>query len=107
MSTLCNACGINYRRARKYETGLDLDKLSKEVGPNRPSILKSIKRVRKCKRPTAKVLQVPRETGTHRGHNSDWMNKVLCIDTVRETAPAIAVATPRRVWPSIANLLCE
>lgn len=100
MSTLCNACGINYRRARKYEVGLDLDKLSREVGPNRPSILKSIKRVRKCKR------QVPkRDTEPQRTRNSDWMNKVLCFDSAREITPAIS--QPRRVWPSIANLLCE
>lgn len=50
MSTLCNACGINYRRAlakRPAGSRLDLDRLAGAVsGPARPSIQKALKRMR-------------------------------------------------------------
>lgn len=49
MGTLCNACGINYRRAlSKSGSGkVDLDLLARDMGPSRPSIQKAIKRQRK------------------------------------------------------------
>lgn len=48
MATLCNACGINYRRARLKAKGrLDLDRLARAMGSKRPSIQKSLKRQRK------------------------------------------------------------
>lgn len=51
MGTLCNACGINYRRAlTKTATGkLNLDSLAQSAGhpTARPSIQKALKRVRK------------------------------------------------------------
>ena len=53
MSTLCNACGINYRRAlAKYTDGtLDLDRLAQEMGHTRLSIQKALKRQRKLSAP--------------------------------------------------------
>ena len=51
MGTLCNACGINYRRALHKSRGtLDLDQLARAMGPSRPSIQKSLKRLRRTKR---------------------------------------------------------
>lgn len=48
MATLCNACGINYRRARSKANGrLDLDGLARSMGTKRLSIQKSLKRQRK------------------------------------------------------------
>ncbi len=54
MGTLCNACGINYRRALHKSRGtLDLDQLARAMGPSRPSIQKSLKRLRRTKRAAA------------------------------------------------------
>lgn len=49
MGTLCNACGINYRRALAKSQGgvLDLDRLSEQMGHTRLSIQKALKRQRK------------------------------------------------------------
>lgn len=49
MGTLCNACGINYRRAlsKAPEGQLDLDSLAVEMGHTRLSIQKALKRQRK------------------------------------------------------------
>ncbi len=54
METLCNACGINYRRALvKSTTGrLNLDSLARAMGPSRPSIQKALKRQRRQANPT-------------------------------------------------------
>ncbi len=51
MSLLCNACGINYRRALSKSKGnVNLDDLARAMGPItapcRPSIHKSLKRQR-------------------------------------------------------------
>ena len=59
MGTLCNACGINYRRALHKSRGtLDLDQLARAMGPSRPSIQKSLKRLRRTKRASASSLCV-------------------------------------------------
>lgn len=49
MGTLCNACGINYRRALAKSPGgvLNLDRLSEQMGHTRLSIQKALKRQRK------------------------------------------------------------
>lgn len=49
MGTLCNACGINYRRAlAKSPSGtLNLDRLAEQMGHTRLSIQKALKRQRK------------------------------------------------------------
>lgn len=46
MATLCNACGISYRRAlAKTSNGyLNLDQLAQQTGPGRRSIQKALKR---------------------------------------------------------------
>lgn len=67
MGTLCNACGINYRRALvKSAAGrLNLDLLARDMGPSRPSIQKAIKRQKKLMRPpspTKRSRTVPRQS---------------------------------------------
>lgn len=49
MGILCNACGINYRRAVAGSggVGIDLPRLAEAMGPVRPSIQKALKRVRR------------------------------------------------------------
>lgn len=49
MGTLCNACGINYRRALAKSQGetLNLDRLAEQMGHTRLSIQKALKRQRK------------------------------------------------------------
>lgn len=49
MATLCNACGINYRRAlgKTTQDQLDLDLLAQQTGRGRLSIQKALKRIRK------------------------------------------------------------
>lgn len=51
MAVLCNACGINYRRAlSKTESGgLNLDRLAHQAGKDRLSIQKALKRQRKLR----------------------------------------------------------
>lgn len=48
MRVLCNACGINFRRASakrsKIDGPIDLDALARAMGPARPSIQKALKR---------------------------------------------------------------
>lgn len=50
MRVLCNACGINFRRAAAKrspcEGPIDLDVLARAMGPARPSIQKALKRAR-------------------------------------------------------------
>lgn len=59
MSTLCNACGINYRRALHKSCGkLDLDQLARAMGPSRPSIQKSIKRLRRTKKTITSAMRI-------------------------------------------------
>lgn len=97
MGTLCNACGINYRRALKMYPDLDLDKLSQQVAattvtPNekpRASIQKSIKRQRKkgvnTALPTAKKkkkqqIQSNRNSNNSNNDKSNWLSVILCLD---------------------------
>eukprot|EP00177_Eucheuma_denticulatum_P000611 GFKZ01001099.1.p1 GENE.GFKZ01001099.1~~GFKZ01001099.1.p1 ORF type:complete len:403 (+),score=55.74 GFKZ01001099.1:91-1209(+) len=53
MGTLCNACGINYRRAlAKSPAGsLNLDRLAEQMGHTRLSIQKALKKQRKLSAP--------------------------------------------------------
>lgn len=53
MGTLCNACGINYRRALAKSPGgtLNLDRLAEQMGHTRLSIQKALKRQRKLSAP--------------------------------------------------------
>lgn len=52
MATLCNACGINYRRAlsKTSSDSLNLDLLAQQTGSARLSIQKALKRQRKLNR---------------------------------------------------------
>lgn len=53
MGTLCNACGINYRRAlaKSQDGTLNLDRLAAEMGNARLSIQKALKRQKKLAAP--------------------------------------------------------
>lgn len=72
MSTLCNACGINYRRALSKTSGLlDLDALARSMGPSRPSIQKSLKRLRRSAYSSHSSKRTPNNNGHGHGlgHN--------------------------------------
>jgi len=65
MMTLCNACGINYRRAVKNEGKfIDLDQLSRDTSCLKLSIQKSIKRQRNLKRAYLDVVRTPKFVAT-------------------------------------------
>lgn len=53
MRVLCNACGINFRRATakrsQGEGPIDLDALARAMGPARPSIQKALKRAKRSR----------------------------------------------------------
>lgn len=46
MRTLCNECGINYRRVKESKGEIDLEFLSQKTKPFRGSITKAVKFLR-------------------------------------------------------------
>lgn len=65
MGTLCNACGINYRRAltKSPDGTLDLDRLAQQMGHTRLSIQKALKRQRKLSAPPNHQFKRSRTNG--------------------------------------------
>ncbi|CAN8076999.1 unnamed protein product [Agarophyton chilense] len=100
MGTLCNACGINYRRAlqKAPDTMLDLDQLAQQQG-TRLSIQKALKRQRKLSPTLSPALSPaltqfkPNRTAERR-HSS--LNMLLSSDTSSPTwhAPPAPVSVP-------------
>lgn len=78
MSLLCNACGINYRRALSKSKGtVNLDDLARAMGPItapcRPSIHKSLKRQRAAASAAAEAAAAaaaPTQSTTQGGSSS-------------------------------------
>lgn len=114
MRVLCNACGINFRRAtakRAVEEGpIDLDALAREMGPARPTIQKALKRsmrsrLDRAKRGMEKATSMSRDPRSVIGltNVSSLSGRVVkrrtagpCSQVVEEPAP---------VLPSIQTLL--
>lgn len=115
MRVLCNACGINFRRAtakRAVEEGpIDLDALAREMGPARPTIQKALKRATRSRLDRAKQGMRENATSMYRDPRSvigltnvsSLSGRVVkrrtvgpCSQVVKESAPAL---------PSIQTLL--
>ena len=102
MRTLCNACGLNYAREVKSHGELDLDKLKHLIGQRSLSINKSIKMLKSERIPT-NILTISgshssRRTEDYSRPNPMSISEILCSDPD---------PSPKRVVPSVQNLLCE
>lgn len=86
MGTLCNACGINYRRAlQKAPNGmLDLDALAQQQG-TRLSIQKALKRQRKL---SPVLAQFKRNRPTERERRPSSLNMLLSDDVPPPPPPS-------------------
>lgn len=98
MGTLCNACGINYRRAlaKSSPHSLDLDALSRHMGHAKLSIQKALKRQRKIaappshqfkrlRSPTASVASIRSPISTSNSESPASLRRILS-DTTADTA---------------------
>lgn len=98
MATLCNACGINYKREVRLVGEIDLDELAKLTWPSRLSIHKSMKRVRRAR--LQSVRQRSCELPSMRSFGRISIPDILCTTDVVPSCNA-------RTTPCLRNLLCD
>lgn len=104
MNTLCNACGINYRRALSKTRGLlDLDALARSMGPSRPSIQKSLKRLRRSAFASHSSSSSKRKVHGHsHGHHNNIPGQPFPLSP-SPTSPMSPVGGPSRFQPASNN----
>lgn len=98
MGTLCNACGINYRRAlAKSPSGtLNLDRLAEQMGHTRLSIQKALKRQRKLSAPAhdfKRTRSVMATRASERGYAAPRRSSA-------ERYPVVYSSSPQQLAPN-------
>lgn len=115
---LCNACGINYRRALSLRNGvhIDLDDLARAMGPARPSIQKALKRaerqaerMREQANPPMYPPKKKQARGTARKVRNTTTSRATKAIIKKKSATVKQVAKPTRQVrsASLALLLCD